>query len=114
MTSRKTGLYEVYSGSGASDNDLLFTTGEVSMFDSFMLHSSAGAVDVEVLLEVGGTWTTNPVSIQDLGAESTTPVLLTAAGTLYGFVGNFHQVRVRQNGATAATAYLRCWKMGAG
>jgi len=107
------GAYCTYEGTGTNDNDLLFTSDQISQWDSFELLGSAGAVDVEVLLKVGGTWSTAPLSLQDLGATSTAPVLLTAAGRLYAFVGNFHQVRVRQNGATGANYVMRCFNRGA-
>jgi hypothetical protein len=112
MAKEDAGSYVVYDGTGTNDNDILLTTDEVSNYDSFELLGSAGAVDVEVLLKVGGSWSTAPITLQDLGAASLTPVLVTASGRLYGFVGNFHQLRVRQNGATASAYVLRGFKSG--
>jgi hypothetical protein len=112
MSKSEQGSYAVYSGSGVNDNDLLFTTDEVSKYDLFMLHSSAGAVDVEALMAVDGAWTTVALSLDPLCNADTAPVVVTSAGSLFGFTGNFHKIRVRQNGATAATAYMRAWKLG--
>jgi hypothetical protein len=99
--------YESFSGTGAGDDDLLFTAPDVRAYGTFILMSSAGAVDVEVTLD-GTNWSTAPLSLTDLGAEVLTPVLVTVAGRVYGFRGKFRGVRVRQNGGTAATACLTC------
>lgn len=106
------GTHIRYSGSGANDNDLLFTTNDLSRFDACVLMSTTGAVDVEVTLD-GSNWSTAPLSLQDFGATDTAPVLVTAALRVYAFVGKYRKVRIRQNGATAAAASLNCWKLGA-
>jgi len=99
---------EFFTGTGVSDNDLLFTTHDVEKHSLFTLMSSAGAVDVEVNLD-GVNWSTAPLALEDQGATtSTTYVLVTAALRVYKFSGKYRQIRVRQNGATAATATLMC------
>ena len=99
------GLTGKYSGTGANDNDVLFTSGRMLSYDTFMVSSSAGAVDVFVSLD--GTTFVGPTSISDLGATTSDPVLVTAPGRMYGFKGKYELIRVLQNGATAATAVLR-------
>lgn len=95
-------------GTGASDNDIIVQTGDVSRYNVFMLSSTAGALDVDVSLN-GTDYTTAPLSLTDLGATTSDPVIVTAANRMYGFMGNFAKIRVRQNGATPATAVnLRC------
>lgn len=95
-------------GTGASDNDIVVQTGDVSRYSLFMLSSTAGALDVDVSLN-GTDYTTAPVSLTDLGATTSDPVIVTAANRLYGLIGSFAAIRVRQNGATAATKVnLRC------
>jgi hypothetical protein len=95
-----------YSGTGVNDNDVLFTTGRMNSYDTFMLESTVGAVDVQVTLD-GTNWTTAALAMTDLGAITSDPVLVTVAGRMYGFKGKYQQIRVLQNGATAATATLR-------
>ena len=112
MAKTDRGAYCLYTGEGVNDNDILFETDEVSQFDCFELLGTAGAVDVEVTLSEGGTYSSAPLSLQDLGATSLNPVLLTAANRVYGFVGNFHNIRVRQNGATATAYAMRCFNRG--
>lgn len=99
------GITGKYSGTGANDNDVLFTSGRMLAYDTFMVSSSAGAVDVEVTQD--GTIWDGPVSMADLGAITSDPVVVTVAGRQYGFKGKYQQIRVLQNGATAATAILR-------
>lgn len=75
--------------------------------DTFVLMSTAGAMDVLVTLD-GTNWTTAPLSLTDLGATTQDPVIVTAANRLYGFRGLFKGIRVLQNGATGITgAVLR-------
>ena len=99
---------ELYKGTGVNDNDLLLTTKNVQQYWHFQLLTTTGAADVEVTLD-GITWSTSALALRDEGATtSTTYVLVTAALRSYSFQGKFTQVRVRQNGATAATAHLLC------
>lgn len=98
-------------GTGASDNDIIVQTGDVSRYNMFMLSSTAGALDVDVSLN-GSDYTTAALSLTDLGATTSDPVVVTAANRMYGFVGSFNLIRVRQNGATPATKVnLRCLRM---
>ena len=97
-----------YFGSAAGDNILLFTTGDLIQFGKgCMLMSTDGAVDVEGSLD-GTNFTTAPIHLQDLGATSVDPVLVTAADRMYYVPGWYRFLRVRQNGATAASASLLC------
>jgi hypothetical protein len=105
-----------YTGSGVNDNDLLFTASGTDPYTVCMLQSTDGAVDVEARLgdDVAGNWTTAPISLQDMGSTSTSPVLVTVADRMYAIVGKYDGIRVRQAGATAATAFLNCYNSGSG
>ena len=88
-------------GSGTNDNDSIFgELDNMQAFDTFLLMSTAGAMDVFVSLD-GTNFTTAPLSLVDMGATDTLPVVVTAANRLYGFRGKFKHIIVRQNGATA-------------
>lgn len=106
-----TGGYARWDGTGTDDNDVLFIAVTES-YSACMLMSTTGAVDVEGTLD--GSAFSDPISLQDLGATTTDPVLVTAADRMYAFVGKFDQVRVRQNGATGAAASMLCWNLGGG
>lgn len=96
------GDFATYVGSGSADNDIIIQTGDVSRFDTFELMSTAGAVDVFVSLD-GTAYSTAALSLQDMGATVTDPVLVTAANRVYGFRGRFRKVRILINGATNPT-----------
>lgn len=99
-------------GTGVNDTDTVVQTDDISRYDSFLLQTTGGAVNVFVTLD-GVNYSTSPLSLQDMGATSTNPVLLTAANRTYGFRGKFSHIRVKQTGATAATAVcLVCGNIG--
>lgn len=104
------GTHVRYYGTGTNDNDVLFTTGDISRYDACSLMSTDGAVDVFVSLD-GTNYSTAALSLQDFGASTNDPVLLTVADRVYGFVIKARNIRVLQNGATAASASMNCWKM---
>jgi hypothetical protein len=98
------------AGTGTIDNSQVFLTGDVTAYDTFMLMSTAGAMDVFPSLD-GTNFATTALSLQDLGATTSSPVLVTAANRVYGFRGKFKAIRVDQNGATPVTAAtLTCGK----
>ena len=78
-----------------SDNAVIVETGDVSHLDTFTMMCSAGAFDVYVTLD-GTNWTTASLSLSDLGATSTDPVIVGSANRLFGFAGVFRGVRVLQ------------------
>ena len=95
---------------GTNDNDIVLETTDVSKYDTFTLMSTAGAMDITVSID-GSNFTTAPLSIADLGAITTAPVILTAANRLYGFRGIFRFIRIRQNGSTGVVnAALLVWR----
>jgi len=104
------GTHIRYYGTGTNDNDVLFTTGDLSRYDACTIMSTDGAVDVFVSLD-GTNYASYALSLQDMGATSTDPVLVTAADRVYGFVVKARRIRVLQNGATAASASMLCWKL---
>jgi hypothetical protein len=97
----------LFSNTSTLDNEVTIETSDISQFDTFMVHSSAGAVDVFGSLD-GSTYVAAPLSLQDMGATTTDPVVVTAAGRVYGFRGKFRKLRVLQNGDPDVTAQLLC------
>lgn len=96
------GNVERFSGGvGVNTGDVVVQTGDVTRFDTFMLRSTAGACDVVASLD--GTNYDAPLSLDDLGATTSAPVVVTAAARTYRFKGAFALLRVRQSGAPAAT-----------
>lgn len=98
--SRAGKLTEWLGIAGVSDNDIVIETNDVSHLDVFELSSTAGAMDVFVSHD-GVNFTTDPMSLADLGATSVNPVLLTAPVRRYGFRAAVKLIRIRQNNTTA-------------
>lgn len=88
------------TGSGTSDNDVVIQLERADPYDTFLLMSTAGAMDVFVSLD-GTNYSTAALSLTDMGATTTAPVVVTVANRVYGFRGLFRSVRVLQNGGTA-------------
>lgn len=96
------------TGTGTNDNDVVITFDDVvEGADTFLLMSTAGAMDVFVSLD-GTNFSTAALSLTDMGAITSDPVVVTAANRCYAFRGKFKAIRVLQNGITAvANAVLR-------
>lgn len=93
-------------GIGVNANDVVVQTGDVSAYDSFSVMTTAGAVQVLASLD-GTNYATAPLAMKDMGATTAAggvEVIVTAANRIYTFRGNFRNLQVTQNGATAATA----------
>ncbi|MHB8816142.1 MAG: hypothetical protein ACYDAE_23160 [Steroidobacteraceae bacterium] len=107
------GSMERFSGgTGVNDGDVVIDTTDVARHDMFLLMSTAGAMQVFPSLD-GTNYATSPLSLIDMGATTTAPVTITAAGRMYGFFGTFARVRVAQSGPTGvANAALTMSKKG--
>ncbi len=102
---RKTGAGVKYTGiAGVNDGDVVIETLDVTDFDTFVLKSSAGAMDVFVDLGDGNF--IGPHNFADLSATTSDPVVVTAAAKTYGWRGPFEKIQVQQNGATAVTGAI--------
>lgn len=86
-------------GEGVDDDDVVFEFNS-SLWREFTLQSTDGAMDVFVSLD-GEEFSTAPLSLIDLGATTSDPVVVTAADRTYAFFGVFAKIRVQQNGAVA-------------
>lgn len=97
-------------GVGTGDNTVVIQTGDVSQYNEFTLQATDGAVDVFVSLD-GTNYSTAALSLIDLGATTSDPVVVTAADRTYAFFGRFALIQVQQNGVTAvAGCTLMCAK----
>ena len=101
------GEFITYTNTSTLDNEETIVTGDVSGYTTFMLMSVTGAVDVYGSLD-GTNFSTSPISLVDQGAADLTPVLVTAAGRLYGVRGLYAKLKVVQNGDTDVAVTLRC------
>ncbi len=84
----------VYSGgNGDDDNDVVIQSGSIIQFNTFIIMSTTGALDVTVSLD-GTNYSTAPLSLTDMGAAASAPVIVTVANRVYGFKGYFAKIRV--------------------
>lgn len=84
---------------GVNDNDVLCTVNATD-YDTWILGSTAGAMDVFVSLD-GTNFLASAVALEDM--VSTTPatrVVVTAAGRAFKLLIKCKLIRVLQNGAT--------------
>lgn len=99
-----------FFGTGAEDGDILFTVNDLFGSDAWLLMSTAGSVAVEVSLN-GEDWS-GPIALQDFNTDQVPAVALaTTPAGLYGARLPVKALRVKQSGATAATAILRVKKV---
>jgi hypothetical protein len=93
---------------GVNDNDIVIEIENVERYEEFSLMSTGGAMDVFPSLD-GTNFATAPLSLADLGAVVTDPVLATVANRIYRFRGIYKHLRIRQVGGTAvANPVLIC------
>lgn len=97
----------LYTNTSTEDNEEALVTGDISRHDTFMVMSVTGVVDVVASLD-GTNFSTATVALQDMGAVTLDPVLVTVAARVYGFRGKFRKLKVLQNGATDVAVTLLC------
>lgn len=100
----------IYTNTSTEDNEVAIQTEDVSAYDTFMLMSATGTVDVYASLD-GTNYATAALSLQDMGATTSDPVVVTAAARIYGFRGKFRKLRVLEAGATDVSVTLVCGRM---
>ncbi len=86
---------------GVSDNDVVIDFDNAERWNSFILQTTTGVVEVDV--SAGLDVFKSIITLEDL--HSTTPatrVVITAATKIYRFTGTFKRIRVRQASGTAA------------
>lgn len=103
--------YVLYTGTGTNSGDVLFTTTNTAFYDTCLLMSVTGAVQVFPSLD-GTNFVTSALSLADLHLTTSDPVTSTVAGAMYGFSGRYPSIQVKQTGASASSASLLCYVGG--
>ena len=99
--------YYEQSGTGTNDNDVLFTSGNLSAYNVHMIQSTVGVVDVEVSLDGTNYTPAAKIALEDMAsATPATRVLVTVVNQVYMLRGKYKNIRLVQNGATGATASM--------
>ena len=93
-----------YTAANATDNTVVYTSGDISQFNIHTIEGVTANADVFVSLD-GTTFTTNPIYLRDLYAASPdanyTPTV--AANKVYMLVGKFKKIKIQNAGAAAST-----------
>lgn len=98
----------IFTGDCTEDNEVLITTSNLTGYSSCTIMSTTGAVDVVASLD-GTNYSTAPLSLIDMGATDTAPVIVTVALRVYAFpLSGIRYIRVLENGTTDAAASLTC------
>jgi hypothetical protein len=92
----------------ASDNDLRFTSGDLTEYSNIQVQTD-NAADVEISMDRGASWVSTAVALEDphVAAGVGTRVLVTAANKVFRVAPGlrFTNLRIRQAGATAVSAF---------
>lgn len=106
-------LWDTYSGDGTNAADVMIQTTDSTDANEHALHVTVGAVDVTVSLD-GTNYA--PIFVENLDSAGAAGTRVDGTGLavgLYRFFGKFRSIKVVQNGATAATAFLGSYAKGA-
>lgn len=95
----------VFTGAaGTNDNDIIYTSGDVSTFNEITIECTAGTIDLEVSLD-GTNFNATPPAVLLADATAVGTYSLTIANGKIGILRmHVKKFRIRQNGATAANA----------
>jgi len=99
--------YQDFTGAaGTNDNDVVYTSGDVSSYNQHVIEATAGTVDIQVSVD-GTNWNTTPAAVL-LHDDVTTGGGVLSASIASGKVGilkgKYKKIRLLQNGATASNA----------
>lgn len=88
---------------GVSDNDVVYTSPDVSAYNVHYIEATAGTIDVDVSLD-GTNWIPAVAAVSLVTTTPATRVVEAASGVCLELRGKFKKIRVNQKGATASNA----------
>lgn len=88
---------------GVNDNDVIYTSPDVSGYNAHYIECTAGTVDVDVTFN-GVNWIQAVAGVSLVTTTPGTRVVSAASGTAIEIRGKFRKIRVLQNGAVASNA----------
>ena len=93
---------DILGVAGTNDNDVIYTSPDVSSYNQHVIECTAGTVDIQVSVD-GTNFNTLQAAALLMDATAVTTYSLTIASTKIGILsGKFRKIRVLQNGATAS------------
>jgi len=91
---------------GVNDNDVVYTSTDVSMYNVHIIEATAGTVDIQVSVD-GTNFNALQAAVllhDDVTTGGGVKVLTMASGKIGILTGKYNAIRVLQNGATASNA----------
>ena len=88
---------------GVSDNDVIYTSPDVSGYNVHYVQATAGTIDIDVTLD-GTNWIAAVAAVSLITTTPATRVVEAASGVCLELKGKFKRIRVLQKGATASNA----------
>lgn len=99
--------YLSYTGTaGTNDNDVVYTSTDISMYDYHTIECTAGTVDIQVTVD-GTNYNTTPAAVMlhdDVTTGGGVRSATIASGKVGILRGKFKGIKLLQNGATASNA----------
>jgi len=89
---------------GVSDNDIIYTSPDISAYSSHSIEGTVGTVDIQVTLD-GTNWNTTQAAVtlhDDVTTGGGIKVLTIAVGKIGLLKGKFKNIRILQSGAVAS------------
>ena len=90
---------------GTNDNDVVYTSSNVSHYNTHYVEATAGTVDVDVSID-GTNWIAAVVGRNVVTTGVFTQVNDAASGVCLEIKGVYRKIRVNQKGATASNARI--------
>ena len=88
---------------GVNDNDVVYTSPDVSAYSYHLIECTAGTIDVDVSVN-GTNWIAAVAGVSLVTTTPGTRVIEAASGVCLEIRGKFKRIRVLQKGATASNA----------
>lgn len=91
---------------GVNDNDVVYTSTDVSLYDIHVIECTAGTVDIQVTVD-GTNYNTTQAAVMlhdDITTGGGVRILTIASGKIGILRGKYKGIKVLQNGATASNA----------
>lgn len=99
----ETWYLEFTGQAGTNDNDVVYTSPDVSAYNRHYIECTAGTIDVDVSLD-GTNWIPAVAGVSLVTTTPATRVVEAASGVCLEISGKFKKLRVLQKGAVASNA----------
>ena len=96
---------QVTGAAGTNDNDVVYTSGDITTYNVHYVEATAGTVDVDVSID-GTNWIAAVAGVSLVTTTPATRAIDAASGVCLRIEGKFKKLRVNQKGAVASNARI--------